>query len=241
MGFHQRYVFVRGGVKDDVRTVPLKQRLHPRRVRHVPNANPNVDVGGQTPQLSFQEELAILRTVDQDQALGRKLQQLPADLRADAPGTARDQQHAIVDPAVQLRHVQPDRLAAEQILDRDLPRTQIDGATQQLLVARQDPHVDLSLARHIDQLANLLACELAGRDEHVRNVVFLSQFARFAQVSDHRYAPDVRVDGLAVLGDEPHHPVVQSGIPPDGAQQGFARIVGSDNQGRRLPLSKPVR
>ena len=109
---------------------------------------------------------------------GRELQQLPADFRADAAGAAGDQQHAIVDPAVQFGHVQPDRLAAEQVLDRDFAGTQVHRPAQQLLVTRQDPDVDLGLASLVHQLADLLARQLAGRDEDVRDVVLAGPVRR---------------------------------------------------------------
>ena len=44
---------------------------------------------------------------------GEKLQQLAADLRADAAGAAGDQQHAVVDPLADVVHLQLDRLAAQ--------------------------------------------------------------------------------------------------------------------------------
>ena len=154
-------------MEDHVGAMGLQQDPHPIGIGDVADADADIQVRGQTPQFPFQKELAVFRTVDQYQSPGRKLQQLPADLRADAAGAAGDQQHAIIDPAMQLGHVQPDRLAAQQVLDRDFARAQVHGPAQQLLVTRQDPHVNPGLASQVHQLANLLSRQLAGRDEDV--------------------------------------------------------------------------
>ena len=66
--------------------------------------------------------------------------------------------------------------------------------------------------------------------------MLLGQFARVGQLPDHRHAADVRVHGLPILGDEPDHTIGQPRVPPDGPQQGLARIVRTDDQSGRVAL-----
>jgi hypothetical protein len=70
-----------------------------------------------TPRLSLQfplkEKLPGLRTVDQHQALRREPQQLAADLRADAAGTAGDHQHPAVDPLPDVPQIELHRFAPQ--------------------------------------------------------------------------------------------------------------------------------
>ena len=145
IGLHQRHVLVRRGVKHGVRRGAAD---HPRQsitITDVRDDRFDGDVREGSAQLLKQLEDRVLASPEGDDAPRLEARQLPTQLTADRPTSARDHDHTVANERADLLKVGLDRLSPKQILNLDLAqRVHVLFAGENLVQAGNGPRVQAS-------------------------------------------------------------------------------------------------
>src|SRR6185312_13319758 len=129
--FHERHVLVRGCVEDCVGTTVVEDGVHALSVADVRDHGHDRHTGVGRAELRLDVEDRVLAVAKYDQHRGLELRQLPAELAADRPAGAGDQNSAALAKVPNGGEVGLNRLPAEEVLDLDVAQGRWRCATRQ--------------------------------------------------------------------------------------------------------------
>ena len=115
--FHQRYMFVGGGVDHDLGPMLNENLCHPTDVGNVTDDRDQVDRHKIPPQFPFNIEEGVLGLLDQQQTLRSELTDLSTHLRTDRSARPRHQDHLILDKSSNRIQIQLYGLASQEVVD----------------------------------------------------------------------------------------------------------------------------
>ena len=132
---HQRHVLVGRRVEDDLGAPLAEDVVDPVGAPHVADDRDEVEVGEALLELQPEVVGGRLGVVQADQPADGETGQLAANLAADAPGGAGHQDGLVAEQGADLVEVDPDLVAAQQVLDAHLA----DGAADLPVADRLEP------------------------------------------------------------------------------------------------------
>ncbi len=165
---------------------------------------------------------------------GRKLQELPANLGADAAGAAGDQYHPAIDPPADVLDVPLHRFALQEVLDRDRPGLDGHASLDQLPVVGQ--HADLAgaVADIVDKRSQGGSAEFPLHDHDLLDSMAFDQWAGVVAGSQHGYAFDACSHQFGIGVEEADDLVSRPADAADHAQSGGPHVARPRDQHAHL-------
>jgi hypothetical protein len=234
---HHRHVLVRRGVEDDLGRVGRQERAHARLVADVRDERDDLRLGAGPPQVGVDVEERELGALDEKDLARLEPRDLARELGADRAAGARDHDALSGEELPDLRLVQVDGLAAEEVFDLDVADARdAHLALQHVVEARDDADGDLDLPAEADQVEDLLPRDLRDRDDDLRDAELLDQARQVLGRAEHADPVDDGALLLRVVVHEALHVHVHVAAARDLARGENARRPGADQQ-RRDPLA----
>ncbi len=227
-------------MKDDLRRVLRKQGAHARFVAHVGDQGKHVHLRARASQLPVDLEQRELGALDEKNLRRLEARDLTRELRADGPAGPGDHHALSGQELAELRLVEEDGLAAQQILDLDVADARhLHLALENLVEARDDPHRDLDLAAQANDAKNLLAGNLGDRDDHLGDSELLDEARQVLARAQDPDPVDHRALLLWVVVDETLHVEVHVSASRDLAGREDPGTPGPDEE-RRHALAQAL-
>ena len=189
-------------------------------------------------QLAVDLEERELGALDEEELRRLEAGDLPGELGADRASGAGDHDALAGEERPDLRLVEVDRLAAEEVFDLDVANARdVHLALQHVVEARDDADADLDLPAEPDQPEDLLARDLRDRDHDLLDAELADEARKVLRRAENLDAVDDGAPLLEVVVDEALHVHVDVAASRDLARREHARPAGADEQRRRSLLA----
>ena len=242
---HEGDVLVGRGVVNDLGPVELEDLVHAAAVAD--RSDQGLEVQVRILFLQFQLDIVgiVLIDVKDDQLSGLMGRDLPAELTADRPAAARDQDSLAVDKVKDLRHIGPDRVAAQEVLDRDrLHGRDGDLAQDQLVEAGQVLQFAPGLLADIENVPALGRGRAGDSQVDLFDLVFFSRGQDGVAAAHDGDVINVVVPFFGVVVDDADDLLGDLAGPADIAQDHAAGRAGPDQHdalgGHGLRAARPA-
>ena len=203
--FHQRDVFVGGRMEDHVRLEAREHFVHARRGFHVADHRGHGDPGMAVPELGFDRIERELGHLQQNDPLGRKPRDLPAQLRADRAARTRDEDPLSVEQRMQSRVVQLHRVAAEEVVQLDLAQLRdVDLAGHEVRVGGHGHYAEAGRGAQFDCALARGVRVFRHRDDGLPCAETLGDLGDLLQRAMHLYANDFAAALAGVVVEQCH-------------------------------------
>ena len=194
--------------------------------------------GWRAAQLAVHLEERELGPLDEQELLRTETGDLPGELRADRAAGAGDHDALARQERPDLRLVEIDRLASQQVLDLDVAYARhVHLALEHVVEARDDPDAHLDLPADADQAQDLLPGDLGDRDHDLLDAEVPDEARKVLGRAEHADAVDHGAPLLQVVVDEALHVQVDVAAARDLARREDTRASGAHEQRRDLLLA----
>ncbi len=227
IGFHQRHVFVGGGVKDHLRLKLLEDSPHSLAIGHIGNAGAQRRGAIHGAELAFDLEHAVLTAADEHEAFGVESQDLAADFRANASAGSGNQDGAALERSPDGVGIQLDRFPPQKVVDFQTAHGNLRIAVESVLQGRDELEGKMGMAASVHERAELFARENARGSQDVRDSVVGGNVADVAYVAEDGKLSQLPLVGGAVRGQQPYDPVGESGLRLDLMGKHAGDVIGS--------------
>src|SRR5262249_55409168 len=156
--------------EDDLRRVRREDGAHAPLVVYVGDERHDFGLGPGPPEIRIDVEERELGALDEEDLPGLEARDLARELGADRATGAGHHDALAGEELADLRLVEVDRLAAEEILDLHVTDARhADLALEHVVEAGDDAHRHLDLPAEADQVKDLLPRDLGDRDDDLRD------------------------------------------------------------------------
>jgi len=230
-------VLVGGGVEDGVGLVTIEDLVEARRVADVGNDGDKADRGEGLEQLVVDLEDLVLAVVENHELGGPERGNLAAEFTANGAAGAGDEHDLALDELGHRAEVGGDGVAAEQVLDGDLPQAQgVDAAVYDVADAGDNARGDAEGEGGIDDLADEGALGPRDGNDDLGGLPLLDGFAQLGDRTNDGEAAEHLALLVGVVVDEGDGEDVgaEGGRLREVAQDRLAQVAGADNDGAVL-------
>ena len=236
---HQRHVLVGGGVKDHLRLALVKEAVDPRPVADIADDGGVAQLRVRPGDLVVNVEEGRLGVVKEDDAGGVKAADLAADLAADAPRGAADEDSFPFQKGPDPLEVEAHRFPAEEVLEVDIPHLlDRDLAVDQVADAGEGLEGDAEGLAVLDNRPHLFARRRGDGDDDLLDPVLPAEGLQLLPGAEDLKAGEGAAQLVGVVIDKTDDRLVQRRVLPDLLGDHLAGAAGADDQGAH-PLFAP--
>jgi len=206
---HEGDVLMGRGVIDDLGMVLLKNLEHAAAVADGADEGHEVEIRILLSQLQLDGVGVVFVDIENDQLLRVVPRDLAAELRTDAPAAARDEDDLAVDEVIDLVKIGGDGLAAQKVLDGDVPELR-DGdlAVDELVIPGEHLHLTAGLVADAEDFLPVLPRHAGHGEEDLRYLILLDILEDRLSSADDGDALDGAVPLVGVVVDDADRDVV---------------------------------
>ena len=227
---HEGDVLVGRGVVDDLGMILLKDLKDTPAVADGADEGHKVQIRILLAQLQLDGVGVVFIDIENDELLGIMARDLAAELRADAPSPAGDEDDLAVDELENLAQIRRDGLPAQEVLDGDVPEFRDrDLVVDQLVHAGK--HLDRAsgLVADAEDFLPVLPRHTGDGEEDLRHLIFLDVLKDCLPSADDGDALDGAVPLVGVVVDDADGFVVQHVGGLEIAEDHSSRFPGADD------------
>ena len=207
-------LFVGGGMEEDLRALGREDRIQPPGIRNVHEMPGETQLRKAFEQFHLDAVEVVLAVVDQDEARRAGSRELAHQLGADRATGPGHQDDASEEPAADALPIQTDRIATEQILDRDRPQlADTDLRGHEVAQLRDGAERSAGPLAELDQTTHLLGCLARGRQQQQIDLLAGDDLRDRLGRSEHGDTMDLAALPTRLVVDETGRKIGPPGIP----------------------------